>query len=63
MHTFRAIDEYEYIVALTGLELTDNKCFGVGYDENSNQLYAEVQPIEGEPSNWASTPGWVIYWR
>ncbi|KAL7469774.1 hypothetical protein ACHAXS_010026 [Conticribra weissflogii] len=43
-----AIDEYEYIVALAGLEyMTDNECFGVGYDENGNQLYASVQPLEG----------------
>ena len=32
-HTFRAMDGYEYVVALAGLEyMTDNKCFG--YDEN-----------------------------
>jgi len=47
-HTFRAIDDYEYIVALAGLEyMTDNECFGVGYDESGNQLYAEIQPMEG----------------
>ena len=44
----RAIDEYEYIVALAGLEyMTDDECFGVGYDENGGQLYADVQPTEG----------------
>lgn len=44
----RAIDEYEYIVALAGLKyMTNNECFGVGYDENGNQLYAAVQPTEG----------------
>ncbi|KAL3788932.1 hypothetical protein HJC23_000216 [Cyclotella cryptica] len=43
-----AIDEYEYIVALAGLKyMTKNECFGVGYDENGNQLYAAVQPISG----------------
>eukprot|EP00970_Alexandrium_tamarense_P017343 scaffold9123_cov186-Alexandrium_tamarense.AAC.2 len=43
-----AIDEYEYIVALAGLEyMTDDDCFGVGYDENGEQLYAGVQPLEG----------------
>lgn len=44
----RAIDEYEYIVALAGLKyMTKNECFGVGYDENGNQLYAAVQPTAG----------------
>jgi len=43
-----AIDEYEYIVALAGLEyMTDDECFGVGYDEQGSQLYADVQPLEG----------------
>jgi len=43
-----AIDEYEYIVALAGLEyMTGEECFGVGYDENGGQLYASVQPLEG----------------
>lgn len=43
-----AIDEFEYIVALAGLEyMTGDECFGVGYDENGNQLYAAIQPIEG----------------
>ena len=43
-----AIDEYEYIVALAGLKyMTKNECFGVGYDEKGNQLYAAVQPLEG----------------
>jgi len=43
-----AIDDYDYIVALAGLEyMTDNECFGVGYDEQGGQLYAEVQPLEG----------------
>lgn len=46
--TFRAIDDYDYIVALAGLEyMTDSECFAVGYDENGGQLYAEVQPLEG----------------
>ena len=27
--------------------MTKNECFGVGYDENGNQLYAAVQPTEG----------------
>eukprot|EP00581_Thalassiosira_minuscula_P033431 CAMPEP_0183765588 /NCGR_PEP_ID=MMETSP0739-20130205/11046_1 /TAXON_ID=385413 /ORGANISM="Thalassiosira miniscula, Strain CCMP1093" /LENGTH=618 /DNA_ID=CAMNT_0026004285 /DNA_START=133 /DNA_END=1989 /DNA_ORIENTATION=- len=43
-----AIDEYEYIVALAGLEyMTDDECFGVGYDEKGNNLYANVQPLQG----------------
>jgi len=43
-----AIDDYDYIVALAGLEyMTDNECFGVGYDEQGGQLYAEVQPVRG----------------
>mmetsp|Transcript_16430 Transcript_16430/g.35517 ORF Transcript_16430/g.35517 Transcript_16430/m.35517 type:complete len:643 (+) Transcript_16430:331-2259(+) len=43
-----AIDEYEYIVALAGLEyMTGDECFGVGYDENGNQLYAAIQPLTG----------------
>lgn len=27
--------------------MTDDECFGVGYDENGGQLYADVQPTEG----------------
>lgn len=43
-----AINEYEYIVALAGLAyMTDDECRGVGYDESGNQLYADVQPLEG----------------
>jgi len=43
-----AIDDYEYIVALAGLEyMTGDECFGVGYDESGLQLYAAIQPIEG----------------
>ena len=27
--------------------MTDDQCVGVGYDEQGNQLYADVQPLEG----------------
>lgn len=47
-HSCRAIDDYEYIVALAGLEyMTGDECFGVGYDESGNQLYAAIRPIVG----------------
>jgi hypothetical protein len=40
-----AIDEYEYVVALAGLAyMTDSDCFGVGYDNNGNYIYAGVAP-------------------
>ena len=43
-----AIDEYEYIVALAGLDyMTDDECRGIGYDESGNQLYSDIQPLEG----------------
>jgi hypothetical protein len=46
-HT-RAVNEYEYIVALAGLKyMTKNQCTAVGYDESGNRLYSEVQPLEG----------------
>jgi hypothetical protein len=42
------VNEYEYIVALAGLKyMTKNQCTVVGYDENGNLLYSEVQPLEG----------------
>jgi hypothetical protein len=44
----RAVNEYEYIVALAGLKyMTKNQCTAVGYDESGNRLYSEVQPLEG----------------
>lgn len=47
-HLHRAVDEYEYIVALAGLKyMTKNECTNVGYDEYNNALYAAVQPLEG----------------
>lgn len=43
-----AIDEYEYVVALAGLDyMSDDECRGIGYDEQGNQLYADVQPTAG----------------
>lgn len=41
-----AIDDYEYVAALAGLAyMTDDDCYGVGYDNNGNYLYAGVRPI------------------
>ena len=43
-----AIDDYEYIVALAGLAyMTDDDCYGVGYDDYGNYVYAGVQPTYG----------------
>ncbi len=43
-----AIEDYEYVVALAGLAyMTDDDCYGVGYDNNGNYLYAGIQPYEG----------------
>jgi uncharacterized membrane protein YgcG len=43
-----AIDEYEYVYALAGLAyMTDDDCFGVGFDSSGNYLYAGVQPTYG----------------
>lgn len=43
-----AIDDYEYVVALAGLAyMTDDDCYGVGYDDSGNYLYAGVQPYSG----------------
>jgi len=40
-----AIDDFEYVVALAGLAyMTDDDCYGVGYDNNGNYLYAGVKP-------------------
>ena len=47
-HTLRAIDEYKYVFAPTGLEyMINNECFGDGYDEIGSQLYTHIQPVEG----------------
>lgn len=43
-----AIDDYEYVVALAGLAyMSDDDCYGVGYDGNGNYLYAGIQPYTG----------------
>lgn len=43
-----AIDDYEYVVALAGLAyMTDEDCYGVGYDSSGNYVYAGVQPTYG----------------
>ena len=43
-----AINEYEYVVALAGLDyMSDDQCRGIGYDEKGNALYAEVEPTAG----------------
>lgn len=43
-----AIDDYEYVVALAGLAyMTDEDCYGVGYDNNGDYIYAGVQPTSG----------------
>lgn len=43
-----AIDDYEYVVALAGLSyITDEDCYGVGYDDYGNYMYAGIQPLSG----------------
>ena len=44
----RGYGDYEYVVAVAGLEyMTDDACSGVGYDESGDALYAAVQPLAG----------------
>ena len=43
-----AIDDYEYVVALSGLAyMTDEDCTKVGQDSNGNNLYAGIMPYTG----------------
>ncbi len=43
-----AIDDYEYVTALAGLAyMTDDDCYGVGYDNQGSYLYAGVMPLPG----------------
>lgn len=43
-----AIDDYEYVVALSGLAyMTDADCTKVGQDYNGNYLYAGIMPYTG----------------
>lgn len=43
-----AIDDYEYAVALASLSyMTDGDCWGAGYSNNGDYLYAGTQPVYG----------------
>jgi hypothetical protein len=43
-----AIDDYEYAVALASLSyMTDGDCWGAGYGNNGEYLYAGTRPISG----------------
>ena len=45
--SLRAIDDYEYVVALAGLAyMTDENCQGPYYDENNNAVYFGAMPLE-----------------
>ena len=43
-----AIDEYEYITTVSALAyMTDADCFQIGYTDDSEVIYAGVQPLNG----------------